>query len=451
MNDTPRIDRRQFLRRAACAAVGATAVTSTVADLRMINAVSAATNPADYKALVCLFLFGGNDGNNLVVPTDSTSYGQYAAARGGLALGTGQLAALNPAVSDGHSYGMHPACPEIAQLFNSGKVALVFNVGSLVVPTTKAQFQAQSVPLPAQLFAHSEQQVQWQTSIPDRLGRSGWGGRAADLLNSMNGNASVSMNISLNTSNVFQVGNQVLPYTVSQNGSVGLSWTTGTRLQAVKDLLDQPHPNLYEDTYAKTTRRAIDNDALLSGALGAAAPFTTAFPTGGLGAQLKMIARLIAARGTLGHSRQIFFASVGGYDLHGTQAQAHSDLLRELSTSLKAFYDCTVELGVASQVTTFTASDFGRTLQTNGTGSEHGWGNHQIVMGGAVRGQRTYGAFPNMAINGPDDTGQGRWIPTTSVDEYSATMAKWFGVSPTNMPIVFPNIARFRQDLGFML
>ncbi|HYE18510.1 MAG TPA: DUF1501 domain-containing protein [Tepidisphaeraceae bacterium] len=451
MNDTPRIDRRQFLRRAACAAVGATAVTSTVADLRMINAVSAATNPADYKALVCLFLFGGNDGNNLVVPTDSTSYGQYAAARGGLALGTGQLAAINPAVSDGHSYGMHPACPEIAQLFNSGKAALVFNVGSLVVPTTKTQFQAQSVPLPAQLFAHSEQQVQWQTSIPDRLGRSGWGGRAADLLNSMNGSASVSMNISINTSNVFQVGNQVTPYTVSQNGSVGLPWTTGTRLQAVKDLLDQPHPNLYEDTYAKTTRRAIDNDALLSGALGAAAPFTTPFPSGGLAAQLKMIARLIAARGTLGHSRQIFFASVGGYDLHGTQAGAHHDLLRELSTSLKAFYDCTVELGVASQVTTFTASDFGRTLQTNGTGSEHGWGNHQIVMGGAVRGQRTYGVFPNMAINGPDDTGQGRWIPTISVDEYSATMAKWFGVSPTNMPIVFPNIARFRQDLGFML
>jgi len=451
-NGDSRPSRRDFLRRAACAAVGATAVSTTIGDLRMINAVSAASSPTDYKALVCLFLYGGNDGHNLIVPTDSSTYSAYASARGPLAIGASSLNGVSLAVSDGHTYGFHPSCPELAALFNQGKLASVFNVGTLVVPTTRTQFQAQSVPLPPQLFSHNDQQVQWQTSVPDQSSRTGWGGRCADAVAALNGTSNVSMNITLAGTNIFEVGNQITPYSVSTNGSIGLANVSGTRLQAVRDLLNLPHTNLYEQENAKIMNRAIDNDALLTTALSTAAPLATVFPTSTLGNQLKMISRLIAARGALGHNRQIFFASVLGYDLHSGQIGAHDNLLRELSTSMNAFYNSTVEMGVASNVTTFTASDFGRTLTSNGGGSDHGWGNHQIVMGGAVRGQRTYGTYPSLAINGPNDTGLGRWIPTTSVDEYSATMAKWFGVSATNMPTVFPNLSRFANpDLGFML
>ncbi len=450
--EAPGTTRRDFLRRAACAAVGATAVATTVSDLRLINAAAAASTPTDYMALVCLFLYGGNDGNNLIVPTDSSSYSAYSAARAGLAIPTGQLNAVTQAVSDGHTYGFHPACPELASLFNTGKLAVLWNVGTLVVPTTRTQFQAQSVPLPPQLFSHNDQQVQWQTSLSDRVSRTGWGGRSADLLASLNGTSTVSMSISLAGSNVFEIGNTVSQYSVSVNGSIGLDEVTPTRLQAVRDLLNLPHTNLYEQAHAQIMTRAIDNDALLKTALASAPALATAFPTTTLGNQLKMIARLISARSALGHNRQIYFASVNGYDLHGSQMSPHNDLLKELSGAMKAFYDSTVELGVASNVTTFTASDFGRTLTSNGTGSDHGWGNHQLIMGGGVKGQRTYGAFPTLAINGPDDTGLGRWIPSVAVDEYSATLAKWFGVSATNMSTVLPNLGRFaRPDLGFML
>jgi uncharacterized protein (DUF1501 family) len=271
-----------------------------------------------------------------------------------------------------------------------------------------------------------------------------------------NNNSNVSMNISLAGTNIFEVGTAVTPYNVSTTGSVGLTNLTASRLQAVKDLIALPHDNLFEKSFGEITNTAIANNALLTSALASAPAITTVFPNTSLGNQLKMIARLISAHGTLGHTRQIFFASVGGYDTHGNQLTAHANLLTELSSSMKAFYDATVELGLAQSVTTFTASDFGRTLPTNGTGttsgSDHGWGNHQVIMGGAVQGQRLYGTFPTLAVNGPDDTSTGRWIPSTSVDEYSATLARWFGVSNTDMPTVFPNLTRFaRPDLGFML
>ena len=443
--------RREFMRRACCAAVGSTAIASTVWDMRLINAAAAAAAPSDYKALVCLFLYGGNDGNNLVVPTDTTGYNAYAGARGGLAIPSGQLKGVTALNNSGHTYGFHPACSELATLFNGGKLAVLFNVGTLVVPTTRAQFFAHNVPLPPQLFSHNDQQVQWQTSIPDQPSRTGWAGRSADLLASLNGNSSVSMSMTLAGANVFEIGNQVAQYSVTPGGSVGLDQIPADRVQAVKNLLTLPHSNLYEQAFAQTMTRAIDNDALLKSALGSSPPLATKFPGTPLAGQLNMIAKLIGARGALGHKRQIFFAGVIGYDLHGGQMAPHNDLMTELSGAMKAFYDATAEMGVVNNVTTFTASDFGRTLTSNGTGSDHGWGNHQLIMGGAVQGQRTYGAFPALSVDGPDDTGLGRWIPTTSVDEYSATLAKWFGVSATNLPTVFPNLTRFgHPDLGFM-
>jgi len=443
--------RRSFMRRACCAAVGTTAIASTVWDMRLINAAAAASAPSDYKAMVCLFLYGGNDGNNVIVPTDGPGYSAYAAARGGLAIPSGMLKGVTTLNNSGHTYGFHPACPELATLFNGGKLGVLFNVGTLVVPTTRAQFFAHNVPLPPQLFSHNDQQVQWQTSIPDQVSRTGWAGRSADLLASLNGNSSVSMSMTLAGANVFEIGNQVAQYSVTPGGSVGLDQIPADRVAAVKSLLTLPHSNLYETAFAQTMNRAIDNDALLKSALASSPALTTKFPATTLAGQLNMIAKLIGARAALGHKRQIFFAGVIGYDLHGGQMQPHSDLLTELSGAMKAFYDSTVEMGVANSVTTFTASDFGRTLTSNGTGSDHGWGNHQLIMGGAVQGQRTFGTFPTLSVDGPDDTGLGRWIPSTSVDEYSATLAKWFGVSATNLPTVFPNLARFAHpDLGFM-
>jgi len=453
-NDPMPPSRREFLRCAACAALGTAAITNTIWDLRLVRAATTGAF-TDYKALVCLFLFGGNDANNLIIPSSATDYAAYSAARQALAIPSAQLLSINPTISDGRTYGLHPSCAGMQSLFNSGKLAFLCNVGTLVGPVTRTTYQNKTAALPPQLFSHNDQQVQWQTSIPDQPPRTGWGGRAADMVYA-NNNSNVSMNISLAGTNIFEVGTAVTPYNVSTTGSVGLSSLSASRLQAVKDIIALPHDNLFEKSFGEITNTAIANNALLTSALANAPTITTVFPNTSLGNQLKMIARLISAHGTLGHTRQIFFASVGGYDTHGNQLTAHANLLTELSGSMKAFYDATAELGLAQSVTTFTASDFGRTLPTNGTGttsgSDHGWGNHQVIMGGAVQGQRLYGTFPTLAVNGPDDTSTGRWIPSTSVDEYSATLARWFGVSSTDMPTVFPNLTRFaRPDLGFML
>jgi uncharacterized protein (DUF1501 family) len=294
--------------------------------------------------------------------------------------------------------------------------------------------------------------VQWQTSVPDQPPRNGWGGRIADLLISLNGSAQISMSISLAGTNTFQVGNNVFEYQMSPDGVTSLNNYNGRTKTALDSIIALPHQNLFEAEFSKITRRSLDNAALLSTAL-AGINLTTFFPANNnLADQLKMVAKMIAARDTLGMSRQIFFCAVGGYDTHGDQLAAHTNLYNELNAGLASFYQATVDLGVADKVTTFTASDFGRTFPVNnGAGSDHGWGNHQLVMGGAVKGGDLYGHMPALVVNGPDDTDEGRWIPTTSVDEYSATLAKWFGVTPTDMATVFPNLSRFANpDLGFM-
>jgi uncharacterized protein (DUF1501 family) len=290
--------------------------------------------------------------------------------------------------------------------------------------------------------------------VPNQISKTGWGGRMADMVQSLNAGSKISLSISIAGTNTFEVGNTVLPYIVSPNGSIGLAGFDGSananvRLQAFKDLLALPHNNLFERAYADTVSRSIAANELLTTALAGVPAFQTVFPTTGLGSQLSMVAKLIGARTNLSMKRQIFFCSVGGYDTHGDQLTGQANLLTELSQALNSFYAATVEMGVAQQVTSFTASDFGRTYPTNGTGSDHGWGSHQLVLGGAVQGGRLFGTFPTLAVNGPDDTGQGRWIPTTSVDEFSATLATWFGVSPSDLSTVLPNIGRFAHpNLG---
>ena len=446
--------RRTFIRQAACAALGTSGLLSTILDLRRLSAATLA-DTGDYKALVCLFLYGGNDANNVIIPNDANGYASYAAARGVLALPQASLLPVTLQNGDGRQFAFHPNIAELQALFNRGHLGIVANVGTLVAPITRAQYLAGGVAVPPQLFSHSDQSVQWQTSVPDKISKTGWGGRMADVLHSLNGDSKISLSISIAGTNTFEVGNLVLPYTVSPQGSVGLSGFDGSananvRMQAFKDLLALPQNNLFQQAYTDTVTRSIAANELLSSALAGLAPLQTVFPATSLANQLSMIAKLIAARNNLGMRRQIFFCSVGGYDTHGDQLAGQAGLLTELSQALNAFYNATVELGVAQQVTTFTASDFGRTFPTNGSGSDHGWGSHQFVLGGAVQGGRLFGTFPTLAVNGPDDTGQGRWIPTTSVDEFSATLASWFGVSDSDMPTVLPNIRRFaRPNLGF--
>jgi uncharacterized protein (DUF1501 family) len=478
--------RRDFFRQAACAAVGTLSIATTLRDLRFINAAVAQGPLTDYKALVCVFLSGGNDSNNLVVPIND--YANYASVRQNLALPQSSLlpiTALNP---DGNSYGLHPTLTRLQTLFGEGKMALVMNAGPLVHPMTRAQYSANSVPKPPQLFSHSDQVTHWQTSLPDQPPKTGWGGRIADLLHPqqwelINGvpsanSAKIALCTSLAGANTFEVGNNFAQYHVSTSGAVTLSGMTAARLQAMKDILSVADVNLQRNAFAGVTSNAIATGDLLNNAIAptaAANYWTTPFPNTSLGNQLRMVARLIEAgpRPSSGSppgldmKRQIFFCSVGGYDTHTTQVQnngateadrvlgAHTNLLNEVSEAVFAFQRAMEQLGQAQKVTLFTASDFGRTFRTNGQGSDHAWGSHHFVIGGAVRGQRTYGAFPVLSVTGPDavpTSNEGRWIPKIAVDEYSATLAKWFGVPPGEMSTVFPNIGNFAMpDLGFML
>jgi uncharacterized protein (DUF1501 family) len=434
---------------------------------------TAAALPSDYKALVCLFLNGGNDANNLIIPTgtgaatDAAGYLAYAAARTNLALPRTGLLSITPKTSDGRTWGLHPSVPEIQNLFTSGRAAILANTGTLVYPTTKTQYNARSVPLPPQLFSHSDQQVQWQHSVPDKPTSTGWGGRIADLVNAFNTSDQISMSISIAGKNTFQVGSKVTQYAISTGGATTLAGNTsslnpttadGIRFRAQKDIFGQPQSNLFETAFGSASGDAIVSSDLLNTVLNASTALTTVFPNTTAGNQLKMAARLIAASPALGLKRQIFFVQLGGWDLHAAQltnsdptAGVHAGLLSQISQAVNAFYNATAELGVTNQVTTFTASDFGRTFRSNGDGSDHGWGSHHFIVGGAVKGGDIYGKLPTLSINGPDDTGLGRWIPTTSVDEYAATLATWFGVSASDLPIVLPNIGRFaKPNLGFM-
>ena len=472
----PEVTRREFLGNACCAAVGATGLLSALGSLRLMGAAASPANgpqlpstagapiASDYKALVCLFLNGGNDANNLIIPLGS-GYSAYASARSNLALPQASVLPFTPRTTDGRSWGLHPSVSELHALFNSGKMALLANAGTLVYPTTKTQYNARSVPLPPQLFSHSDQQVQWQHSVPDKPTTTGWGGRTADLLNAFNTSDQISMSISLAGKNTFQVGARVSQYAIGTGGAVSLSGSTssatsldGIRFKAQKDIFAQSQSTLFETAFASATGDAIVSADLLNTVLAASPAITTVFPNTSAGNQLKMAARLIGASPTLGLKRQVFFVQLGGWDTHAAQLVntdpvngTHAGLLAQISQAVNAFYNATIELGVANQVTTFTASDFGRTYRSNGDGSDHGWGSHHFIVGGAVNGTNLYGKMPTLTVSGPDDTTQGRWIPTTSVDEYAATLATWFGVSATDLPTVLPNIGRFaKPNLGFL-
>lgn len=450
--------RRSFLKHTACAALGSAGASATIGNLVNVAAATSATalRSGDYKALVCLFLFGGNDGDNTLIPYTQGEYDAYARARTILTVPRAQLLPISSADTGGREWAFHPSWPEMRQLFNQQKLAIVANTGPLLAPTTRDQIIGRTVPLPPQLFSHNDQQTHWQTSWPDQAARTGWGGRLADLVNSFNAGAQLSMSISLAGSNVFQIGSQVFPYSVSPQGAISLRYyneaSTDPETIVTRAMLDAGYDNLFEKSYSEIFKRAIENSQKLTGVLQSAPAINTVFPKENrLADQLRMVAKLISVRAALGLRRQIFFVDAQGFDTHGEQPLAHANLLRGVSQALGAFHQATVELGVAENVTTFTQSDFGRTYKSNGKGSDHGWGNHQFVMGGDVKGGSLYGTVPIHRIDGPDDIGDGRWIPTIAIDEYAATLAQWFGVLASDLPQILPNIGRFnRGNLGFL-
>ena len=534
--------RRDFLKH-VCAAVAGGSAMSMFPQLRLMESALAASSGSGYRALVCVFLGGGNDAFNWLVPTDATRFPLYQAARGtaagGLALPQAGLLPINltgpggVALPAGNTYGLHPACadwtsidannaqtnmPGLQTLTNAGRIAWIPNIGSLVVPLTKATYGNPGLPKPPQLYSHSVQTNQWFQGRETPNFRYGWGGQIADLLFGQNGpivgsapQLTMPMNVSFSGANRFQIGQQVVPYQMSSCGNpnngtlvpatiVGANFAVCSGTTSLSssgfDACSAPGPtaqeqalcsllgastNPFEAEHASIMRRAMDLSAQLGTNLaspGSPLPvqsnpslLTTPFRaladnqavTGynlaadgnnSLAEQLAMVARMIKMRTQLGQTRNVFYVSLGGFDTHAAQMPdpGQPRLLRKVSRALGAFYQSLVEMGVQNDVTTFTMSEFARTLSTNGDGSDHGWGGIQMVMGGDVVGGRLYGTFPTLTLNGPDSFSSGQMIPTTSLDQMAATLSSWMGLNPAQVDTIFPNLSNFTTpNLGFMV
>lgn len=456
--------RRDFLKRSMCTALATGGLLSAGGLLQVAQAAAlnnSGIRGTGYKALVCVFLDGGNDSANMVVPQGISEHNAYAQVRGDLALDRNALLPISPANNGGRNWGLHPNLSGLHNLFNQNRVAVVSNVGSLAYPINQDQYNNGSVPVPINLFSHSDQQIQWQTSVADQASLSGWTGRIADLLhNTVNNGHDLSMNISLSGSNQLQVGEAINQYHMTNQGSLSLNdvqWGAGpARLAAINALMDAHQTNLFKQGYADIFRRSLDLDGVISTALDNATPLTTQFPQqdgwNTLSEQLEMVARMISVQSDLSMNRQVFFCRLGGFDNHDNHLYDHGLGMSNVDGALSAFQAAMAELGMEDQVTLFTASDFSRTWVSNGQGSDHGWGASHLVMGGAVNGGDFYGDMPVIEPGSLDSVSDhGRCIPTIAVDEYAATLAQWFGVNISQIPDILPNIGRFNtNDLGFM-
>lgn len=444
------LSRRGFIRTGA-----ATVGTLALRPFGLLPAL--AQNGPAYRALVCVFLFGGNDSNNTIVPMDDNSFKAYQSARGTLALSTSALSPVTSAA--GAPYGFHTLLTEVASLFTSKELAVVANVGSLVQPVTRSLYQAQQAPVPANLFSHADQQQQWQTSIAQGSSPTGWAGRVADYVKAQQLNSTTFPTFISVAGNVLEgSGANTQPVAVTPGQSLKLagfnnSAASQAKLGALTSLLTTDSGVKLAQAANNVLSMSMADAAALSNALGKAAALKTQFPKTSLGGQLQQVAQIIQARGALGMNRQIFFCSLGSFDTHTGEFGTLNTLYPQLSQALSAFYNATQELGVAENVTTFTESDFNRTFQpTSGDGSDHAWGGHHLVLGGAVGGGQIYGTFPTFELGGPDDTDtRGRWIPTTAIDQYGATLCSWFGIPDSALASVFPNLSNFSTPkLGFL-
>ncbi len=456
--------RRKFFGQASCGAMGATTMFSTIFNLSTINA-SAAFNssvgamPGDYKALVCILNSGGADSFNMLAPRSAPEYAVYANTRSNMALPLSSLRPINPLVSDGKQYGLHPSMVRMQALFEANKLAFISNVGSLVQPITKQQFYDGSVPIPLGLYSHADQVMHWQTGVPHQRSAQGWAGKMADLLYSSNENQTISMNISLSGSNIFQTGNNSVEFTLHPtDGSIGITnynntdWALNTlKRAAIEGMVNPVYQNVFKNTYARTIKTSIEGNEMLSTVINNAPNFTVPFSTTELSQSFKMIAKTIAGREALEMNRQIFFVDFGGWDHHDELLNTQAGMLTNLDSALYQFNAAMEQLGIADKVTTFSLSEFSRTLTSNGNGTDHAWGGNVFIMGGAVNGRRMFGDYPSLALtnyNSNNDTnplevGGGSLIPTTSADAYFAELALWYGVPASELVTLFPNIGYF--------
>lgn len=461
------MSRRKFIGD-SCAALGYTTLFSSLINLKAM-AAAAMDNSAiipyggNYKALVCLMLNGGNDSFNMLIPKGGNEYNEYATSRSNMAIPQNDILQINPNTTDGRAFGLHPEFKDMRQIFESGNLAFLANVGTLIEPSTKSDIKNDVVKTPLGLFSHSDQQQQWQTGKPSERTNIGWGGRIADLVQSMNSNDTISMNISLRGSNIFQRGDQIIPYAIKKEGSVGISGYNDNgffdelRTEALNSMMEKDYQDIYKSTYINTVKASNDANLEFQEAIDGIQEFVTPLPEDNkLAEQLRMIAKTISARDTLRFSRQIFFVEIGGFDNHNELIINHASNLKKVNDALSYFNSLMFELNMNDCVTTFSISDFARTLSSNGNGTDHAWGGNAFMMGGAVNGKEIYGDYPTLALDSDLDLRNGVLVPTTAADMYIAELALWFGVSAPDLNTILPNLSNFYDTnsgtppLGFM-
>ncbi len=456
MSNKYKYHRRKFIKNATLATFGLSTASSSLFKLNALNAASSQhiwTTDDDYKALVCLFQPGGNDSFNMLVPYGDAEHNEYSITRSNLAHDKEELLPLDGTFS-GKKLGVHPGMSGVQTLFNNQKLSFIANVGTLIYPVTKAEYEAKTVPLPLGLFSHTDQISQWETAYPHQRIYTGWGGRLAEMMQSMNTNNSISMNITLSGTNVFQFGPNILEYSVGPSGTeFGIEgygndhYINEQRTKLIDGVLNHNYEDAYKKTYVDILKNSIDAQKLFQESISGVAEFNTEFSNNSLSRSFEMIARIIAARDILGFKRQIFFVRYGGWDHHDNLIQRQNQQLPPISNALSEFAAALEEINAFDQVTTFSMSEFARTLTSNGNGSDHAWGGNVIVMGGSVQGGQIYGKYPSLELGNPLDLGRGRLIPTMSNDEYFGELAMWFGTSPSELSTIFPNIGNF-YDIG---
>ncbi|MEM9050842.1 MAG: DUF1501 domain-containing protein [Bacteroidota bacterium] len=456
--------RRAFIKNTGCAALGYTTLFSSLINVKAIASAAVDKNfggkSDDYKALVCILLGGGADSHNMLIPRGNFEYDEYLLSRSNLAIPKSQILPLNHDPISGKVFGVHPSMPKIKGLFDSGNLSFISNVGTLIEPTSKSAYLDKSAQTPLGLFSHSDQIKHWQTGRPNDRSTIGWGGRIADLVQAQNSNPNLSMNISLSGSNFFQSGENTVEYALRPTGEVGITGYGNQdnyniqRDAALNSLLEKQYADIYKDTYVKTFKKSVETGVEVKEAL-AESEIKTSFQNNLLSNQLKMVSRTIGAREQLGFQRQIFFIHYGGWDHHDEILESQQEKLPVLDSALDSFMQALNELGVANNVTTFTISDFGRTLTSNGDGSDHAWGGNAMVMGGAVNGGSIYGQYPSLELDSELMLPRGVLIPTTSTSEYFAELAGWYGVSESDIYDIFPDLINFHSPgngfpIGFM-
>jgi len=460
-----KISRRRFLGQAGCAAMGGTTLLSSIINLGAINTLAARPHiigSSDYKAIVCILLSGGADTHNFLVPTEATEYADYQASRTNLALETSELLELDYS-DNGRTFAVNQAMAPVKTLFDDGDLSFVANIGTLVEPIASvSEFESGLKKLPLGLYSHSDQQMHWQTSVPQSRSAVGYAGRLADMFHDMNTIPEISMNISLAGKNRFQAGQQYNEYAIDRNTTeqnIGFDgfptwwsnsgYTNLAKNNAIDSLADQQYINVFEKTIGSLTKQTGESNQIFKIALEKLNPITTEFSDTNLSRDLKKAAEVISIQQHLGANRQIFFINYGGWDHHNDLKSRQGTMLPVLADAMAEFNAAMTEIGMKENVVTFTASDFARTLTTNGNGSDHAWGGNNMIMGGPVNGGQILGNYPSLALDGALNlSGRGRILPTTSVDEFYAELALWYGASPNDLDYILPNLCNFYSTSG---